>query len=96
MNESILCLCLFNFHINISYSPRDSSLTSETYHYKRGVNQVFIQTSHIFNPSMFSDDDLSYSSERDIFPVAIHCVIEEGIEGIGNESTEFQYFNIFC
>lgn len=65
-----------------SYLPRDPSLTSETYHCKRGANQIFSQSSHIFNPNLFSDDDLCYNAERDVFPVAIHCVVEDGTEGI--------------
>lgn len=68
--------------IYCSYVPRDPSLTSETYHCKRGVNQIFSQSSHIFNPNLFSDDDLCYNAERDVFPVAIHCVVEDGSEGI--------------
>lgn len=55
-------------------------MTSETYHFKKGVNQFFSQSSHIFNPSQFAEDDLSYNSERDVFPVAIHCVVEGGPE----------------
>ena len=65
----------------VSYSPKNSSLTSETYHYKKGVNQYFSQPSHIFNPNIFSDDDLIYKPLSDVFPVAIHCVVEEGAEG---------------
>lgn len=68
----------FCYYLIYSYVPRDPSLTSETYHCKRGVNQLFSQSSHIFNPNLFSDDDLCYNSERDVFPVAIHCVVEEG------------------
>ncbi|XP_055612709.1 probable E3 ubiquitin-protein ligase MGRN1 [Uranotaenia lowii] len=62
----------------ISYIPRDSSLSSETFHFKRGVNQVFSAPTHVFSPGMFSEDDLSYNSEKDTFPVVIHCVVEEG------------------
>lgn len=65
----------------LTYLPRDSSVTSETYHCNRGASQLFSQNSHIFNPNLFSDEDLSYSSERDVYPVAIHCVVEEGAEG---------------
>ncbi|XP_019545169.3 probable E3 ubiquitin-protein ligase MGRN1 [Aedes albopictus] len=64
----------------VSYIPRDSSISSETFHFKRGVNQVFSAPSHVFNPALFSEDDLSYSSEKDTFPVVIHCVVEEGTE----------------
>ena len=65
----------------LSYVPRDSSMTSETFHFKRGVNQLFQQSSHIFNPALFAEDDLCYSAEKDSYPVAIHCVVDEGTEG---------------
>lgn len=65
----------------VTYLPRDPSLTSETYHYPKGANQVFFQPSHIFNPQMFSDEDLLFNSEKDAFPVVIHCcVVDEGLE----------------
>lgn len=62
------------------YVPRDPSLTSETYHYERGANQLFSQTTHIFNPALFPEEDLGYNAEKDVFPVVIHCAIEEGAE----------------
>uniref|UniRef100_A0A0K8TL32 RING-type E3 ubiquitin transferase n=1 Tax=Tabanus bromius TaxID=304241 RepID=A0A0K8TL32_TABBR len=61
----------------VTYVPRDPSLTSETYHYKKGVNQYFSQNSHIFNPNLFSEDDLSYNPDKDVFPIAIHCIVDE-------------------
>lgn len=61
------------------YVPRDASLTSETFYCKRGVNQLFLQTSHIFNPTLHTDD-LSYNPDIDVYPIAIHCVIDEGPE----------------
>ncbi|XP_058811655.1 probable E3 ubiquitin-protein ligase MGRN1 [Topomyia yanbarensis] len=64
----------------VNYIPRDSSLSSETFHFKRGVNQIFSAPSHIFSPALFSEDDLSYNSEKDTFPIVIHCVVEEGNE----------------
>lgn len=64
----------------VSYIPRDSSLSSETFHFKRGVGQVFSAPSHVFNPALFSEDDLSYNCEKDTFPVVVHCVVEEGAE----------------
>uniref|UniRef100_A0A6B2E760 RING-type E3 ubiquitin transferase n=1 Tax=Phlebotomus kandelakii TaxID=1109342 RepID=A0A6B2E760_9DIPT len=64
----------------VSFLSRDSALSSETYHFKRGVNQLFSQSSHVFTPSLFPDDDLSYNTERDVVPIAIHCVVEEGLE----------------
>lgn len=56
-------------------------MNSETYHYKRGTNQQFCQVSHTFDPSAYTDEDLSYSTDKDIIPIAIHCVAEEGGEG---------------
>lgn len=54
-------------------------MASEVYHCKRGVNQTFLQTSHIFNPTMFSSE-LSYTPDRDVYPIVIHCVADEGPE----------------
>jgi len=56
-------------------------MNSETYHYKRGANQQFSQVSHVFNPSLYSDEELVYNTEREIVPIAIYCVAEEGPEG---------------
>lgn len=74
----------------VTYLPRDPSLTSETYYYPKGANQVFFQPSHIFNPSMYNDDDLLYNSEKDVtmFPVVIHCVVDE-LENIGENLIVF-------
>ncbi|XP_055311143.1 probable E3 ubiquitin-protein ligase MGRN1 [Sitodiplosis mosellana] len=63
----------------LTYVPRDPKMTSEVYHCKRGVNQTFLQTSHVFNPSLYTND-LCYSSDRDIYPVVINCVADEGPE----------------
>lgn len=57
-------------------------MNSETYHYKRGANQQFSQVSHVFDPSRYNDDELVYNVEKETIPIAIHCVVEEGIEGI--------------
>lgn len=67
-----------------SYIPRDPSMTSETFHYKRGANQQFCQMNHIFDPSKYSEDELLYDLDREIIPIAIHCVAEEGPEGNTN------------
>lgn len=64
-----------------SYIPRDSSLTSETFHYKKGANQPFCQIGHVFNPSKYSEDELLYDIDRELIPIAIHCVAEEGPDG---------------
>ena len=33
------------------YTPRDPSMNSETYHYKAGANQQFVQASHVLEPA---------------------------------------------
>ncbi|XP_034252044.1 probable E3 ubiquitin-protein ligase MGRN1 [Thrips palmi] len=64
----------------VIYTPKDLSMNSETYHYKRGANQQFSQVSHVFDPSRYNDDELVYNLEKETIPIAIHCVVEEGIE----------------
>ncbi|XP_014663747.1 PREDICTED: probable E3 ubiquitin-protein ligase MGRN1 [Priapulus caudatus] len=61
----------------VVYHPRDPAMNSETYHYKRGANQQFAQTSHVFDPSRHADDDLNYSPEREVLPVVVQCVTDE-------------------
>ncbi|KAL0272083.1 UNVERIFIED_CONTAM: hypothetical protein PYX00_005192 [Menopon gallinae] len=68
------------------YTCKDPSLVSETYYYKRGSNQQFSQTSHIFDPSNYSEEELSYDLEKEIIPIAIHCIAEEGIDGETRQS----------
>lgn len=63
----------------VTYVPRDASMTSETFHCKRGVNQLFWKTSHIFNPTLYADD-LAYHADRDVYPIVVHCVVDEGPE----------------
>ncbi|XP_012272615.1 E3 ubiquitin ligase RNF157 [Orussus abietinus] len=62
----------------VTYIPRDPSMNSETYRYKKGANQLFSQTSHVFEPILYSEEDLLYNSDKEIIPIAIHCVAEEG------------------
>ena len=40
------------------YHPRDPSMNSETYHYKRGANQTFSQSTHILDPSKFPEEEV--------------------------------------
>ncbi|KAJ6638151.1 E3 ubiquitin ligase, partial [Pseudolycoriella hygida] len=70
----------------VNYNSKDTSLTSDTFHCNRGVNQLFSQSSHIFNPSLYSDEELCYNAERDVYPIVIHCVVEEGIEAETKQS----------
>lgn len=71
----LLLLLLF------SYTPRDPSMNSETYHYKRGANQQFSQVCHVFDPSQYPEESLLYSFDREVIPIVIYCLAEEG-EGI--------------
>lgn len=61
-------------------------MNSETFHFKRGANQLFSQPSHVFDPSKSSDEELSYDLEKEIIPVAIHCLAEEGLENEPRQS----------
>ncbi|XP_041977677.1 E3 ubiquitin-protein ligase MGRN1 isoform X2 [Aricia agestis] len=71
----------------VVYYPRDSAMTSQTYHYKKGANQQFCQISHVFDPSKYPEEDLLYSMDREIIPVAIYCVVDEGQEEIRQSHT---------
>ncbi|XP_076661261.1 mahogunin ring finger 1 isoform X1 [Halictus rubicundus] len=62
----------------VTYTPRDPSMNSETYYYKKGANQLFSKTSHVFDPLAYNEEDLLYNADREIIPIAIHCVAEEG------------------
>ncbi|XP_020281991.1 RING finger protein 157 [Pseudomyrmex gracilis] len=62
----------------VKYIPRDIDMTSETYHYNKGANQLFSQPSHIFDPSLEDAADMVYNVNKEIIPIAIHCVAEEG------------------
>lgn len=37
--------------------------------------------SHVFDPSKYSEDELLYDVDREIIPIVIHCVTEEGPDG---------------
>lgn len=73
-----MCFILALFY---RFNSRDSSMTSEVYHYKRGSNQQFVQPLHIFDPSIYSIEDLTYMFNKEIIPIAIHCVAHDTSEG---------------
>jgi len=58
--------------IKFRYIPRDPSINSETYHYKKGANQLFSQTSHIFDPTLYTEEDLMYNADREVFESYIY------------------------
>ncbi|KAG6448689.1 hypothetical protein O3G_MSEX005649 [Manduca sexta] len=64
----------------VVYYPRDAAMTSQTYHYKKGANQQFCQIAHVFDPSKYPEEDLLYNADREIIPIAIYCVVDEGQE----------------
>ncbi|XP_064601984.1 E3 ubiquitin-protein ligase MGRN1-like isoform X2 [Liolophura sinensis] len=72
----------------IMYHPRDASMNSETFHYKRGANQVFNQSTHIVVPQRFPEEDWQYSVDKDLIPVVIQCVVEEE-ENVGHSHITF-------
>ncbi|CAB3234701.1 unnamed protein product [Arctia plantaginis] len=71
----------------VVYYPRDPTMNSQTYHYKKGANQQFCQISHVFDPSKYLDEDLVYNADREIIPIAIYCVVDEGQEEIRQSHT---------
>lgn len=56
-------------------------MSSQTYHYKKGANQQFCQISHVFDPSKYSEEDLLYNADKELIPIAIYCVVDEGQDG---------------
>ncbi|XP_050440500.1 E3 ubiquitin-protein ligase MGRN1 isoform X2 [Adelges cooleyi] len=64
----------------VSFSCRDPSMTSEVYHYKRGSNQLFNQPQHMIDPSLYNTEDLTYIFNKEIIPIAIHCVAHDTTE----------------
>ncbi|NWX21297.1 RN157 ligase, partial [Aegotheles bennettii] len=67
-----------------SYIPRDNSLQSETMHYKRGVCQQFCVPSHTVDPSEWSEEELGFDLDREVYPMVVHAVVDEGEEHIGH------------
>ena len=65
-------------------------MNSETFHYKRGANQTFSQTTHVIDPSNFADDEWQFNAEKDVIPVVIQCSVEEE-DHIGHAHITFGY-----
>ncbi|XP_047232253.1 E3 ubiquitin ligase RNF157 isoform X2 [Girardinichthys multiradiatus] len=73
------------FHNGVPvYLPQDSSLQSETVHFKRGVCQQFCLPSHTVNLSEWADDELLFDMEKEIFPMVVQAVVDEGEEHLGH------------
>lgn len=71
------------------YNPKNAAMNSETYHYKRGANQTFSQSTHIIDPSKFSEEEWQYNPDKDVIPVVIHCVVEDEPEHNGHSHITF-------
>ncbi|XP_076855871.1 E3 ubiquitin ligase RNF157 isoform X1 [Brachyhypopomus gauderio] len=73
------------FHNGVpTYLPQDSSLQSETVHFKRGVCQQFCLPSHSVNLSEWSDEELLFDMDKEIFPMVVQVVVDEGDEHLGH------------
>ncbi|NXL59886.1 RN157 ligase, partial [Chordeiles acutipennis] len=73
------------FHNGVaSYIPKDNSLQSETVHYKRGVCQQFCVPSHTVDPSEWSEEELGFDLDREVYPMVVHAVVDEGEEHTGH------------
>uniref|UniRef100_A0A3Q3DHR2 E3 ubiquitin-protein ligase n=1 Tax=Hippocampus comes TaxID=109280 RepID=A0A3Q3DHR2_HIPCM len=66
------------FHNGVPYLPQDSSLQSETVHFKRGVSQQFCLPSHTVNLSEWADEELLFDPDREIFPMVVQAAVDEG------------------
>ncbi|KAF6019226.1 hypothetical protein EB796_022467 [Bugula neritina] len=71
------------------YAPKEVSLSSDSFSYKRGANQTFSQPSHVIKPSDFSQEQWSYSVEKDEIPIVIHCTVENEPEYAGHSHVTF-------
>ncbi|NWW29869.1 RN157 ligase, partial [Panurus biarmicus] len=73
------------FHNGVArYTPRDNSLQSETVHYKRGVCQQFCVPSHTIDPSEWSEEELGFDLDREVYPMVVQAVVDEGEEHSGH------------
>ncbi|XP_077780359.1 E3 ubiquitin ligase RNF157 isoform X2 [Podarcis muralis] len=68
----------------VSYIPKDNSLQSETVHYKRGVCQQFCLPSHTVDPSEWTEEELAFDLDREVYPMVVLAVVDEGDEHMGH------------
>ncbi|XP_077897757.1 E3 ubiquitin ligase RNF157 isoform X5 [Ictidomys tridecemlineatus] len=67
-----------------SYIPKDDCLQSETVYYKRGVCQQFCLPSHTVDPSEWAEEELGFDLDREVYPLVVHAVVDEGDEYFGH------------
>ncbi|XP_061472269.1 E3 ubiquitin ligase RNF157 isoform X7 [Rhineura floridana] len=68
----------------VNYIPKDNSLQSETVRYKRGVCQQFCLPSHTIDPSEWTEEELGFDLDREVFPIVVLAVVDEGDEHMGH------------
>ncbi|KAM8947105.1 E3 ubiquitin ligase RNF157 isoform 1-T1 [Pelodytes ibericus] len=67
-----------------SYIPKSSNFQSDTVHFKRGVSQQFCLPSHTVDPSEWREEELTFDLDREVYPMVVHAVVEEGEEHLGH------------
>ncbi|KAK2500388.1 hypothetical protein MC885_001647, partial [Smutsia gigantea] len=67
-----------------SYIPKDHTFQSETVHYKRGVCQQFCLPSHTVDPADWAEEELGFDLDREVYPLVVHAVVDEGDEYFGH------------
>ncbi|XP_008312525.1 E3 ubiquitin ligase RNF157 isoform X2 [Cynoglossus semilaevis] len=73
------------FHNGVPvYLPQDSSMQSETVHFKKGVCQQFCLPSHTVNLSEWADEELLFDMDKEMFPMVVQAVVDEGEEHLGH------------
>ncbi|XP_072029597.1 probable E3 ubiquitin-protein ligase MGRN1 isoform X2 [Amphiura filiformis] len=75
-----------------NYMARDPTLRSETFRYDRGASQQFKQPAFTVNPAAFDEDEFLYDPLKEVIPVVIQCVVEEGDEHAGHSHSTFATF----
>ncbi|XP_041076290.1 E3 ubiquitin ligase RNF157-like isoform X2 [Polyodon spathula] len=67
-----------------TYIPQDNAVQSETVHFKRGVCQQFCLPSHTLNLSEWSEEELMFDMDKDVYPMVVQAVVDEGEEHVGH------------
>uniref|UniRef100_UPI0035901E84 E3 ubiquitin ligase RNF157-like isoform X2 n=1 Tax=Myxine glutinosa TaxID=7769 RepID=UPI0035901E84 len=68
----------------IRYVPQTAQLTSETVTFKRGVAQQFCLPSHVIDLSHWSSHELTFDSDKVLYPLVIHAAVVEATEHTGH------------
>uniref|UniRef100_A0A7N4P625 E3 ubiquitin-protein ligase n=1 Tax=Sarcophilus harrisii TaxID=9305 RepID=A0A7N4P625_SARHA len=79
-----------------SYIPKDTSLQSETVYYKRGVCQQFCLPSHAVDPSEWAEEELGFDLDREVYPMVVHAVVDEGDGTMGRGLSFCHTDGTFC